>query len=71
MSTPNLTNAELPAFPYIVNDDFQEGYRGLTKREWFAGQALAGLIGRPPEVIAEMAVEIADAVLAELAKEKK
>lgn len=44
---------------------------GLTKREYFAAMALAGLSANPAtpiERIGEMAVRRADAVLAELAQ---
>jgi hypothetical protein len=40
-----------PAFPpgYEMdpNDHTKVVYHGLTKRDWFAGQALAGLLGNP------------------------
>lgn len=44
----------------------------MTIRTYLAGQALAGLCARgfPADVQAEMAVEYADALLVELAKEK-
>ena len=60
------TLGEKPAFPL--------GYdSGITLREYYAGQALAGLsaiteLGR--QDTAEMAVEIADLTLNELVKEK-
>lgn len=44
---------------------------GLTKREYFAAMALAGLSANPVvtiELIGEMAVRRADALLAELAQ---
>jgi len=51
-----------------------DGARGLTKREYFAGQALAGLLANPAYVdyttLAQSAVEDADALLAELDKTK-
>ena len=28
--------------------DAQEGARGLTIRDWFAGMALSGLVSQPP-----------------------
>ena len=54
-----------PAFPcpnYTRND-------GLTKRDWFAGMALQGLLSRPEAHLdltyAERAYEMADAMLSE------
>lgn len=62
-----------PAFPPMVPD---KGY-GLSKREYFSGQAIAGLCAslkyRPssePHDLAQTAVKLADALLAELAKEE-
>lgn len=49
-------------------------FPGMTLRDWFAGQALPGLIARDPDGIlgsgdyAEMAYEIADAMLYQRAK---
>lgn len=63
------SSADAPAFPTC--DDLGSG---LTKREWFAGQALAGITaGRgpnnryTPDIVAEAAIAYADAVLAALA----
>lgn len=49
---------------------------GLTKREWLAGQALAGWLADPecganPSRVAELVVTYVDALLTELAKEPK
>lgn len=64
-------NRKEPAFP--VN---HTPYEGRTKREYFAGLAMQGLLADQsrtlfPAQYAEMAVECADALLAELAKEQK
>ncbi len=67
-----------PAFPVIENTEngypyTPEGGAGLTKREWFAGQALTGLLatrhGESSNFVRD-AVKLADALIAELAKEK-
>lgn len=70
------------AFPH--GDPTHGGDIGMTLRDWFAGQALAGfvaapndspygcVIGRhkkiPPEAISALAYELADAMLAEREK---
>lgn len=46
---------------------------GLTKREYFAGLAMASFFGKsvlPDDKTAKVCVEMADALLAELAKEQ-
>jgi hypothetical protein len=59
-----------PAFPN--NDAHGCAYAGMTLRDWFAGQALAGLMVRYDEhpnsisVCAGLAVDAADAMLTEL-----
>lgn len=58
----------------VVSEETSEAHGGLTKREWFAGQALIGLLSVEPsdctaKEFAKAAVEQADALLAELAKE--
>ena len=60
-----------PAFPCAAMDAvegtiYQEG---LTKREWFAGMALQGLLANP-NGRAEAAVYYADALIKELEKDK-
>lgn len=65
------------AFPTKIHKSRIEDCRsldlGLTKRELFAAMALQGLCACPTAVggIARDAVEFADALLAELAKETK
>lgn len=66
-----LDPSGMPAFPTIWGND-QWMIPGLSKREYFAGLALQGLVPKNnelgPVVIAIWAVQIADALLAELAK---
>jgi hypothetical protein len=53
-----------PAFP--VPQDSKADEMGMSLRDWFAGQALAGLIAQcnmPNEVYARMSCSIADAML--------
>ena len=64
-----------PAFPINVGLD---GTDGLSKREYFAGQAMQAIANaeqrvsplqrRNPDEIADKAVEIADALIAKLQK---
>jgi hypothetical protein len=65
-----LTAEELGAAPAFASDDCT----GMTTREWFAAQALAGLAANPvlddmaPQVLAGRAVALADALLRELSR---
>lgn len=59
-----------PAFP-TERTAYLEGLPGMTLRQWFAGQALAGLcasasgIGIPSDEMAGIAYSRADAMIAE------
>lgn len=73
-----MTPPNDPAFP-VVCQDFS-GHRvcgaGLTKREWFAGMALQGVIASfsnnfnvaDPQDTAKTVLKFADALLAELSR---
>ncbi len=72
-----MSDENEPAFPmphYTRPDgDIVWGSPGLTKRELFAAMALQGLLSAPnqigsPQRCATDAAELADALLAELAK---
>ena len=73
-----------PAFPGIALDGPHppNGWvraaesPGMSLRDWFAGQALSGLLAdpemnAPPEPVAKVAYSYADAMLAERAKAGK
>lgn len=66
-----------PAFPHTFKefdggDSTEVAVHGLTKREWFAGQALSGLLAtgcfetRGHDVVAGWAILCADAMLKRL-----
>lgn len=69
-----------PAFPLAVPAGYEFADGGMSLRDWFAGQALSGMMGNAdmpfaadaadvePRQIAEAAYELADAMLAECAK---
>jgi hypothetical protein len=70
MDTP--INDGGPAFPMQDWDECIQTHRtetGMTLRDWFAGQALAGLLTQPAEIefgamhFAKGAYEMADAML--------
>ena len=65
------------AFPYqhVQSPGSEVGY-GMTYRQWIAGQALAGLLAsdvnggwETSQLVASVAVDLADALIAELDKE--
>lgn len=67
--TTRFGRGEAPAFP----GNRGGGFDGMTLREYYAGQALIGILAAdsvapPPTETARLAVEAADALLAELAK---
>ena len=59
----------------ILDNQFEDN-KGLTKREYFAGLAMQGMLADPnasnfkPKFIAGLAVDFSDAILAELDKPK-
>lgn len=58
-----------PAFPVIIPGRGGNGWQGMTLRDWFAGQALAGMLGDPErrgsaKDFSHYAYEMADAMLA-------
>jgi len=76
MSTPNPNykpdeNTE-PAFPVFDSEHYPH-YRGMTLRDWFAGQAIMGLCACPSlsipmeadwrEFLSDQAFKVADAMM--------
>ena len=62
-----------PAFP---ETPLSGGHPGMTLRDWFAGQALAGIVSRPGVCLSEessgaavMAYQIADMMISERNKQ--
>jgi len=68
--------AERPAFPIVSNCDIMESYQGLTKREYFAGLAMQGLLAAGgadfridhTDRVAGLSCAYAEALLKELEK---
>ena len=63
-----------PAFPRVVEDEHVwRDTPGMTLRQWYAGQALNGLLASDvndvwTSAIPSLAVDLADALIAELDK---
>lgn len=75
------TDPNAPAMPWVVEgmdmSDVQTfGTGGLTKREWFAGLAMQGVLAGPDspnfedDSVARSAVDLADALIAALNEEE-
>jgi hypothetical protein len=80
MTTPNTVNDGGEAFPWYLGEYAGAG-RGMSLRAYFAGQAMQGILtavtnahlhykGSTPsdQIVAQWAVEAADALIAELNK---
>lgn len=57
-----------PAYPFVLPTKYRIAEAGMTLRDWFAGQALVGLMFRADSPaqrneIADMVYAIADAML--------
>ncbi len=70
-----MDNSNQPAFPIVeATLDGNNVASGLSKREYYAGQALMGLLANPNpgsiDKCAKMAVEAADLLIVELEKIK-
>ena len=64
-----------PAFPQGYLDGPEVDPSGMSLRAWFAGMAMQGLITNPDtvsevEIVAKFSIQYADALIAELEKEK-
>lgn len=73
MPVEDITPIKTEGFAFPTNTAFPVTHGdhepGLSKREWFAGMAMMGLLARDDEQdIADDAVHFADALIAELAK---
>lgn len=76
-----MMNPNDPAFPHVADFgiDDRSMAEGLTKREWFAGMAMQGMLANPNEKrqypdLQDYAVKarvMADALIKELSEEKK
>lgn len=75
MTTRNPKAADISAFPQVIPDGGFAAQDGMTLRDWFAGQALAGLLGGrtqgarfTPDEVARHAYTVARAMLEERVK---
>lgn len=66
-------DTNIPAFPMVLPETWDSFQDGMTLRDWFAGQALAGMLADhtfdvPPNETAELSYKAAEAMLAERKK---
>lgn len=71
-----MKNADMPAMPLPLGTETEKWCQGLTKREMMAMHILSGLLSDyefdvTRQMAAEIAVEQADALLAELDRTSK
>jgi hypothetical protein len=71
-----MKNADMPAMPLPLGTETEKWCQGLTKREMMAMHILSGLLSDyefdvTRQVAAEVAVQQADALLAELDRTSK
>lgn len=72
----SIENGKQPAFP-VDNLEAAFGSQGLSKREWFAGLAMQGMLCNPKndrdsgDTLAEYSIEYADALLKAIESEPK
>lgn len=85
MPTENNISPNDPAFPVMPPVDeigdtlfgYPFPHPGMTLRQWYAGMAMKGFCAhndygtRHPDIIAEIAVDRADALIAKLSKAPK
>ena len=70
-----MENFEKPIYP--ITNEVPEGYEGLTKREYFAGLAMQGILSKEGcnfslySTLADISVHIADALLERLSLSQK
>ncbi|WP_417733156.1 hypothetical protein [Rosistilla oblonga] len=63
-----MSNREMPAFPVPGPQD-DEDFNGMALRDWFAGQALTGVMNgihhphNHPDLVADLSYHMADAML--------
>jgi len=68
-----------PAYPFVLPTKYRIAEAGMTLRDWFAGQALVGIVTAADDIpgfstemmeqaMARVAYRLADALLAERAK---
>ena len=69
-----MENGNVPAHPIQYQDGWNENETGLSKREYFAGLAMQGILANQTltsklcSQVAKWSVEMSDALLAELEK---
>ena len=71
-----MKNSDMPAMPLPLGTETTEGCQGLTKREMMAMHILSGLLSDyefdvTRQMAAEVAVQQADALIAELDRTAK